>query len=150
MKKPTYYPDGYTRRGRIKESADLGEVNFTYRPMLPEERDPVREAMQKRPAEQAIKILEAAVAKHLVTWDVTHPKTGAEIVISYESVRHLPPQLLDQIYLIIAGTIPSDPLEGETTEENDDYATSLLKAAANGTTPGGEAERAAMGNSTGA
>lgn len=128
--------DGYTRDGYIEASDGLYEaMTFKYRPMLPQEESAVSVAAGKNPGKEAVLLRAAAIQKALVEWDEVD-ESGAKVPITVENVRRLPPSLFWRLYGVISGNAPSDPLPKATKEEDDEYTTALLQAAADGVAPG--------------
>ena len=132
MKLPTYYPDGYTRRGFIKaRENDYGPLHFEYRPALPEERDEVMHVVRTKASGHANAVVRQLIAKQLVSWDVTNPKTGGAVEPTAESVRRLPPHMYDRLYFIIVGVQASDPDgEAEAGEDESEFVAALLESEA--------------------
>lgn len=141
---PTFIPDGYTRKGFIKAIPGLhGEVRFSYRPMLPGQRDSTRNAINRERGEKASTLQAAAIAGHLTSWDCVYPEDGPDenlrgkiVPISVENVRHLIPSLFDRLFVIIGGMDASDPEPEAAPAEQKEYADLLLQAAESGGAPG--------------
>lgn len=101
--------DGYTEPGYIAERKGLhAALKFTYRPMLMEERDVVRAQWQTKTPLEAARLQVQQVVSRLVTWDNKDAK-GETLPIKFEQVRTLRPNLLDAVYAVISGAVPSDP-----------------------------------------
>lgn len=132
----THIRDGFTRTSFIKEVPGLhGELRFSYRPMLPEERNALRRVIGEAAGDKGNMLLQAALTKHLVDWNATDDQ-GDAVKISQDGVRRLPPALYDRLYLIVSGIDASDPLPDATEEEESEYAAMLRKAAETGAAPG--------------
>lgn len=139
-----YIPDGYTQRGYIEASEGKhGPLAFTFRPMLPEERDAVEEVLAIRPAREGSQVAAAAVAHALFEWDL-RDENGCPLPVGLDCVRRLRPSLFDKLYAVVSGREPSDPPPQQTAAEEQDYVVRLLEAAGAGRTPqewGEEADR---------
>lgn len=139
-----YIPDGYTEKGYIEPSDGKHDaLAFTYRPMLPEERDAVEEVLAIRPAREGSQVVAAAVAHALFEWDL-RDVNGCPVPVGLDLVRRLRPTLLDKLYAVVSGREAGDPPPKQTTTEDQDYVVRLLEAAGTGCTPhelGQEADR---------
>lgn len=132
----THIRDGFTRRGYVKEVPGLhGEMRFSFRPMLPEQRNAVRRIVSQEKGDKADVLLRTAIAEHLVDWSAADEE-GRDVKIGPEGVRRLPPSLYDRLYLIISGMDASDPEPDAGDEEESSYAATLRKAAETGSVPG--------------
>ncbi len=128
----THIRDGFTRGGFIKEVDGLhGELRFTFRPMLPEERNAVRRLVGTEKGDKGDVILRTAIADHLVDWSAADDE-GRSIKVGPEGVRRLPPSLYDRLYLIVSGMDASDPDPEATSEVETGYAAALKKAVETG------------------
>jgi hypothetical protein len=139
-----YIPDGYTERGHIDAAEGLhGPLSFSFRPMLPEERDAVDEVLATRPAREGAQLVAAAVTHALVEWDL-RDEHGCPVAVGLDYVRRLRPALLDKLFAVICGRTPSDTPPDLTPGQERDYVAQLLEAAGTGCTPcelGQEADR---------
>jgi hypothetical protein len=132
----THIRDGFTRAGFVKDVPGLhGELRFSYRPMLPEQRNAVRRLVSGEKGDKGDVLLRTAIAEHLVDWSATDDE-GKDIKVSSEGVRRLPPALYDRLYLIVSGMDASDPEPDATSEEETGYAAALRKAAETGAAVG--------------
>jgi hypothetical protein len=132
----THIRDGFTRRSFIKEVPGLhGELRFSYRPMLPEQRNAVRRLVSGEKGDKGDVLLRTAIAEHLVDWSATDDD-GRSVKIGPEGVRRLPPALYDRLYLIVSGMDASDPEPDASDEEETGYAAALRKAAETGAAVG--------------
>lgn len=101
-------PDGYTETGYIAEEPRVhGELRFTYRPMLAEERDGIDKACRNLTvAQQHANYRKVLVAK-LKSWDMTDQK-GNAAEITDANIRIMRPVLFDRLYNVVAGYRASD------------------------------------------
>ena len=121
--------DGYTRTGYISAEKGIhGAHRFDYRPMLHSERLGYTEQMQGKPAKEAAQIMHAVLVKHVKKWDVKAPLTVA-------GVSRVAPELIEHIYAIAAGRVPSDVDPQATTQQKSDMDADLAALIA-GTDPG--------------
>lgn len=98
-----FIPDGYTREESIPETSAHPAVFITFRPMLSAERrrlslQAVR--LNARGAEgidAAARLVVAALAARLVSWDLTDA-TGRLLEINSETLAALGPELFERIY----------------------------------------------------
>ena len=132
MKLTHIIPDGYDEPGYIAEQAGLhSAVRFVYRPMLAEERDTLaRASAGKQPAEY-YKVMAAAMASRIVSWDVVGVKDEA-LPVAASSIRTLRPRLFDRLYAIICGDSPSDVDPKASAQVRDEEAEAALQAAIEG------------------
>lgn len=120
MHNENYIPDGCTDEGYIKEDRGLhGALEFSYRPMLPEEQSGIANIIAKQDGKRAVRTQSEAIARKLISWGLTHE--GKEIPITADAIRRLRPMLFSRLYLVVAGLRPSDarPGEGEDSDESD-------------------------------
>jgi hypothetical protein len=128
--------DGYTRPGYIEAVERLHDsLEFTYRPMIPEEVDAVDEVVMKKPAREGNSVVRAAIQQHLVSWSEVDEK-GEPLRINLQNIRRLPWPVFNRLYKIICGQLPSDPVPDASPAEEDDYVRDLVEAAGSGKTPG--------------
>ena len=123
--------DGYTRRGCVREwkvdkrpaaEAQHGSLEFSYRPMLPDEVWALEGDLQKLPKAEAARIVSHAVADHLVEWSERDAQ-GRPVPITADNFGRLPFNLWDCVYRIVAGTRLTDEIPGATVEETSEYLT---------------------------
>lgn len=97
----------------------------------------------------------ATIKTHLTTWQANQSHTfghiagssdGDALPLTTASIRLLKPPLTDKLFLLVMGSMASDPSPGATEEESEDYAAMLLKAAEEGITPGSSNEALDKGN----
>lgn len=136
----THIRDGFTRRGYINGLDESGrrlsgELRFTYRPMLAEQREAVRRIMRDEKGAKLDVLFSTAVAGQIVDWSATDDG-GQPVPVSVAAVRRLPPNLYDAVYLVMIGSRPSDPEPNQTQEEAVDYASLLRRSAESGVAPG--------------
>lgn len=124
----TIIPDGYTRPGRIAAVNELhGELNFTFRPMVPNERDDIY-AVIRRFADDPRKyneVISKAIADKVQEWDA-RDTNGKTYPITPRNAANLQPELFDKLYNVLMGTRASDPVEDQTEEEHGGYVASLM------------------------
>lgn len=124
--------DGYTRDGFIDAvENDPDSLRFQYRPMLPEDVDALLSESRVMPARQATKLLAAAVAERLVSWDAIAPD-DTTATIDVEHVRSLPWRIFQRLYNVVAGLQASDPLPKAAKPQTDEMVQRLLHAAGDG------------------
>jgi hypothetical protein len=124
------FRDGQTRRAYIAAVERLhDDLAFSYRPMLPEEVEITEAALTSKEAKKAVEIIVAQVVRHVVEWSEVDDHDKPQPV-SVRNVRHLPYQVLNKLYKIIAGLMPSDPLpDGAPKDDQDDYLADVLREA---------------------
>lgn len=97
----------------------------------------------------------STVKNNLASWEanqshlysyVPGSDEGATLPLSVGNIRQLQPTLVDRLFLIIMGISGSDPVPGANDEEVEDYAATLIAAAADGVSPGTAAEEREVGN----
>lgn len=122
---PTFIPDGYTRPGYIRRVPGLhGALRFTYRPLLPDERDALVRETGKRSAAEFGALTRKMLQKHVTEWDNKHE--GQALPIDNETLRRLPPPMYTKLENIVSGYTPSDLEEAEQSPEAvDDFIASL-------------------------
>lgn len=104
-----YIPDGYTETGYIAEVPRIhGEVRFTFRPMLNEERAIVygRRAKELSPRELEQQFAAEIVAR-VNEWSLVQDD-GSPLAITRENVLRLKPMLFQRLFQIVAGSDASD------------------------------------------
>ena len=122
-----YIDDGYQEDGFLAAEKGLhGDVSFSYRPLLPEQRDAIDEVTMKQGAAKGARAIAAALAKQVVTWSITDAK-GEPVPISPARVGKIRPRLFDKLWAVVAGRMPSDVRGDATPDEAGDYVTNLLE-----------------------
>jgi len=136
--------EGYTRPGYIaavdhdhagRQTEPLhGELDFKYRPMLPEEVEELTAAVDAAKPKDQIHLIAAEIARRLVWWSETVTVKGAKEAdpdiekaaeITFETVRRLPYPLIYRLRNIVTGTSASDLRPKATKEEQSDYVKGL-------------------------
>lgn len=132
--------DGQTRRGYIAAVEQFYDaVEFSYRPMLPEDVEAV-EAEANKPGtdpKKGARIIAAATQKHLVSWSEVEGEGKTPAPIDFETVRRLRYPVLLKLYRIVAGLQAGDPPPDPKTIHEKSYGDQLL-AEAEGKNPGQE------------
>lgn len=146
--------EGYTRKGYIAQvdrdqrgiqtEVLHGELEFEYRPMLPEEVEELTAAVDAASPTKSIHLVAAAIVGKLVSWgEVTAVKQDGKVIfdkfvpvpINFEAVRRLPYPMIYRLRNIITGTSASDLRPQASKEEQSDYEKGL-KAIMDGKAPG--------------
>jgi hypothetical protein len=149
VKQPTYFPDGYTRRGYIKaEENHYGSLAFTYRPALVEERDRITESLKQNPSNKSNEHIRGLLKKQLHDWDLVNDK-DQPVEVNAENIRRLHPIVYDKLYLIVTGQIATDPLPQPDEEQQHDFLLEM-EALATGRAPGDVKAESDLGNSAAA
>lgn len=120
--------DGYTRDGFIAAIEELhGEIEFSFRPLTRDERDAVNNRMNKKAkGETTTGVMAQVICRQVKEWSI-----GDVVDLEPGVVKRMHPALLDKLYLIVAGSVPSDPKPdssdwpGATLAEETDEATDL-------------------------
>lgn len=100
-------PDGYTESGYIAAVPGIhNAVKFSYRPMRHVDLAKLRERLAVGPLEGA-KAIYGVLRQHVTGWDLKDD-SGAVAGRSELDFAKLRPQLLDRLYAIVAGHVPSD------------------------------------------
>ena len=122
-----FIDDGYSEDGFLAAEKGLhGDVTFSYRPLLPEQRDGIDEVTLKQGAAQGAKVICSALAKNLVAWSIKDSK-GQAVPIKPGAIGRLRPRLFDKLWAVVAGRMPSDVKPDASQAECGDYVTSLLE-----------------------
>jgi hypothetical protein len=93
--------DGFTLQGRIAAQGRLPEVNFSYRPAMPERVFSYQAAPEFTGPQRMTKVINLLV-QHVVDWDVLDAN-GAPIVLSAEVLRRVPQRILLRMVDIVTG-----------------------------------------------
>ncbi len=100
--------DGYTEKAYIQLSLGMhGELRFSYRPMLVENRSAVLRSFDKMTAEAADIKSSDLMAEHITEWDVKDAR-GEIVPVSVDVMRRIRPQLFYRMWGIMLGTGASD------------------------------------------
>ncbi len=103
-----YFHDGYTQSGFIAAVPRMhGELRFTYRPALVEERSQLSEAARHLKPHLYDRHAAAFTAQKLVSWDLVDANRVAVPVLG-EALLRLQPDLFVKLHKIVAGWLPSD------------------------------------------
>jgi hypothetical protein len=112
-----FIDDGYTEKGYI-QPLDLVHpaVRFTYRPTLIEERGELRGkiALETKEARRE-QLTAAALAKHLLSWDV-RDKSGNVVPTTANFVLRVKPALFDRLAMIVLFGNEGGDVDPEWTE----------------------------------
>lgn len=114
-------PDGYTEEGYIAEDVRLhGELRFSYRPMLAEDRDAIEKVARAGSAVQAHALYRKAVASRVTNWS-EQDAHGVPVPINDANLKRMRPLLFDRLYNVVSGFRASDadPTRELTPEEID-------------------------------
>ena len=122
--------DGYTREGYIEAWEGVhDEMDFTYRPMLPNEVTRLERALEKSTDGSHGDIIAGVLAKKLETWSEVD-KDGEAILIDFKTVRRLPWLILATTSNIVKGTRASDlrksEVDTDASEDNDTIIDNIL------------------------
>jgi hypothetical protein len=111
MSHPVYIPDGYNQSGYIAAMPQQhGAVRFVYRPVLYAHHRRILDRYNTEQVEEKrIAIVLGLLDLHLVSWDVTDPKTGAKVALEAKSIHHLHPRVTEFMFWIVMGSRASDP-----------------------------------------
>lgn len=147
MHESGYIEDGYNRPGYIEGRRNMfDDLRFEYRPMLYVDRRKILDK-SREPGQAAVAI--KTIVRHLGEWDLKKPVrvdgkiTGKEVVkISEEEVWRVHPDLMEAIFLIVCGQIPSDTDPNWSDQDKQQSEEEDLNAALSGTTAGSERENA--------
>lgn len=119
-----YIDDGYEEQGYIAADEGVhGPLEFTYRPILPGQRDRVNQFIRRDPAnyeafhEAARKALAGTkdAPARLLTWSLTD-RGGQPVAITEVHVGRIKPRLFDKLWLILIGELASDRKPGADGE----------------------------------
>jgi hypothetical protein len=132
MKLTHTIPDGYEEPGYIAEQPGLyPEVRFVYRPMRVDERDTLARASSGKQPSEYCKILAAAMASRIVSWDL-NAADGNALAVCAATAFTLRPRLFDRLYGIICGDSPSDIDPKAAPQARNEEAEAALQAAIEG------------------
>lgn len=99
--------DGYTRTSRINRIPGIHpEINFEFRPMGLVLRDELRMQVARLSPEKFHPILARALAKHILSWDMTDK--GQPLKIDEAAIIKLQPSIHDRLYAIVTGRDSGD------------------------------------------
>jgi hypothetical protein len=139
--------DGYDEPGFIAEVPRLfPALRFTYRPMLPEQRDFVLRQLNKLTPEQYSLRVCAEIAARVKSWNATG-RAGAVVPINVASVRTLWGPLFDRLFAVISGDMASDVDPEASPEDQQRAADDAMQAGLQGLPPGIVEELKSLGNS---
>lgn len=122
-------------------------LKFEFTPLNYEERlriDKAQYAARENPERKAV-LTFSTIKSNLASWEanqshlfsyVPGADSGDTLPLTVSSIRELQPQLVDRLFLIIMGIAGSDPVPGASDEEVEDYADTIIKAAADGSPEG--------------
>ncbi len=134
--------DGYTQEGYIAAAERLhGELSFSFRPMLVDQRDALLELLEKKPARERSRYIALQLVKQVQEWDAQEPG-GACVPLDVSHLKMLPPNLFN----IVAGYVASDAKPGQEPENAADDYEAELEALAAGASLGESKERRAEKN----
>ncbi len=120
----------YTQDGFIAASPGLhGELQFTYRPFLMEDRARYMVQVEKLPLAQQYGKAAAELGKRLASWSLENPD-GTPLKITTDNVRRVKPALLDRLWLIVLGIEASDIDPQWDTEQTEEHVEAIEEAAA--------------------
>lgn len=138
--------DGQTRRGYIAAVERIYEsLEFEYRPMLAEEVELTESVIQKGKPKEAVDFVCAQLVQKLTTWSEVDENDKA-VPISFDNIRRLPYGLLNKLYRVVAGLVPTDPVPNAAKEEQDELVARLIEAAKTGRKVGDLVEEEAEKN----
>lgn len=113
-----FIPDGYTESAYIKgEDRIHGELRFTYRPMLVEERALLySDAVERLPEDAKLKKRAAAVAARIHSWSLVDAK-GQAVPVKVEAYLRLKAPLFWRVLNVVMGVDAGDlDPEAETAD----------------------------------
>lgn len=133
-----YIPDGYTEQAYIAELPRIhGEVRFTFRPMLTEERAIVfgrkSKELDPRKFEQQCAAELAARINH---WSLANGSADQPLPINRETLLKLKPALFQRLVNIVAGLDASDVDPTWPSDQKAEAADAEIEATILGTLPG--------------
>jgi hypothetical protein len=119
--------DGFTVEARINPVSNLHEgLDFSFRPMLPEEYEEAEANIDPEKPREIIHIIAKWLKVKLATWSEVD-KDGNEAPITFENIRCLQPTLLRRLYRIVAGSEAHDlPIKG-SPESQQNYLDTIGK-----------------------
>jgi hypothetical protein len=133
------------------------ELRFEYTPLDYEGRMNIDKA-QRDAADNPQKLTAltcATIKQHLQSWEanqshlfshVPGQPAGDALPLNVASIRQLKPALIDRLFVVIMGIAAGDPVPSASEAEAEDYADTLIRAAAESKTPGLVAEEKETGN----
>ena len=108
------YRDGQSRKACVEAVKGIHEgLAFTYRPMLGEEVEHVQNLVAKQEPKTGYRLVCQELAERIVEW-------SEDAEINFDNVMHLPYVLAMAAYRIVLGVRPSDPIPGDTGEQDGD------------------------------
>jgi len=118
-----FIPDGYTERGFINEQPGLHpKVTFAWRPITNEEYADFLGLVDGKSPAQEVKHQAAALAAHLVDWDLADAKGSPAPISAQTILRNLGRLLSTRLWRIVAGFDAPDGYLGKSDEEAKRYA----------------------------
>jgi hypothetical protein len=116
MKIANYFCDGYTQPGFIAAAPRLhGELRFTFRPALVEERSQLVDAAGRLKSDAYDRQAAAFLAQKLVAWELVDGE-GRGVAVSAAALLRLHPELFVKLHRIVLGWMASD-VDPRWTEE---------------------------------
>jgi hypothetical protein len=124
-KKRGYFRPGMTRVGQFKETADLPEVNFEYRPLNMQETAELTDKVMaaKNVAGANVENMRM-VSERLIKWDLTKQAEGdcqdGEVPVDFRNVEELKlvsPVIMNYITSVIRGDTANPLLDKQALEE---------------------------------
>lgn len=99
--------DGYTMSGSIPAFGSLPEVNFRYRPALP---DAVYEFLRanRGTGKDEMRAVVDLLSKHLVSWDVREKEDGETVPVTADYLRRVPHRCQQRMIDLITGYAPDE------------------------------------------
>lgn len=120
--------DGYTEEGFIKGTPGLhGDLRFTYRPFLVEERSKLLRELESLAQEKQDAIVAKTFTERLTHWNLKDQK-GAVVSVSINIARRLKPSLFYRLWAILLGTDASDLDPEWASEQRTDLLESEIEA----------------------
>jgi hypothetical protein len=146
------------RKGFLRKTELHPGLEFMFKPMDYESREKVNKAIRDAHDNPEKKTLLtcSTIKQQLASWDADNrhlfhfdadtDKKGEVLPLTVASIRQLRPVLIDGLFLIVIGAIASDPIPGATEQEEEDFAATLIKSAAENVSPGSVAAEREAGN----
>lgn len=99
--------DGYTLEGKVPAFGTLPELNFRFRPALP---DTVYEFLRspRGSGKDEAKAVVELLGKHVVGWDVKEKEDGETIPVSPDALKRLPHRYQQRMVDIVTGYAPDE------------------------------------------
>src|SRR5438046_1370797 len=94
--------DGHTLEGKIPARGHWPEVNFRYRPALPEDVYEYAYQSNAAPGKGRAKAVIGLLNRQLVSWDVTDEK-GESVPITAENLKRVPHGYLEKFLDYVTG-----------------------------------------------